>query len=118
MLETLVEKILFTCQTYIYINQKHTLLSIKLFIYPSLSPTKVLKKNKPKQINSTGNPFISPYLPTQHNKQQIVGRLPLDNQLHDVLGGHGRSIVLRVVPLGSLEANPGEYSSHFLHVIL
>lgn len=116
LLETLVEKILFTCKT--YINQKHTLLSMKLFKCQSLSPTKVFFKNKnnPKQINS--NPFVALYPPTQHNKQQIVRGLPLDNQLHDVLGGHGRRIVLRIVSLGSLEADPGEDSSHFLHVIL
>lgn len=85
---------------------------------PIPSPNKSFfqNKNKPKQINS--NPFVSPYLPTQHNKQQIIGRLSLDNQLHDVLGGHGRRSVLRVVSLGSLEADPGEDSSHFLHVIL
>lgn len=114
LLETLVEKILFTFQTYIWIKNTRCLVLNSLNTHPF--PQQKFKKNKPKQINS--NPFISPYLPTQHNKQQIVGRLPLDNQLHDVLGGHGRSIVLRVVPLGSLEANPGEYSSHFLHVIL
>lgn len=38
LLETLVEKILFTCQT--YINQKRTLLSMGLFKCQSLSPTK------------------------------------------------------------------------------
>lgn len=42
LLETLVEKILFTCQT--YINQKRTLLSMKLFKCQSLSPTKVFSK--------------------------------------------------------------------------
>lgn len=73
-------------------------------------------KNNPKQINS--NPFVALYPPTQHNKQQIVRGLPLDNQLHDVLGGHGCRIILRIVSLGSLEADPGEDSSHFLHVIL
>lgn len=44
LLETLVEKILFTCQTYMYINQKRTLLSMKLFKCQSLSPTKVFSK--------------------------------------------------------------------------
>lgn len=113
LLETLVEKILFTCQT--YINQKRTLLSMGLFKCQSLSPTKVFfqNKNNPKQINS--NPFVALYPPTQHNKQQIVRGLPLDNQLHDVLGGHGCRIILRIV---SLKADPGEDSSHFLHVIL
>lgn len=38
LLETLIEKILFTCQT--YINQKRTLLSMGLFKCQSLSPTK------------------------------------------------------------------------------